>query len=418
MTDLLHVPRNRLVTLVRTAAMLLVLASVFATSAVAAGSPPQTSSPPTIEGQPVVGKTLSAGNGIWANNPTSFSYQWVRCDAQGNNCAAISGATSRTYTVGNGDLNHTLVVLVAAKNASGSSTANSHPSAVVSAPTAPRNTQSPRIAGNPQVGEALVADPGKFSGAGTTTYAFQWQRCDSTGTKCADISGATGQTYGVLKADLGHTLRVRVKATNQYGSTNTVSKPTAAVTEPATPPVPVTTSLTASSPTTICCQTVRLSGSASSGQAGEPITILAREFGYGVSYLVATTTTDASGGWSVRVTPTIATTYLAQTSSSKSAPLTIVVHPRVGFGVSGNTFSAKVTARGSLGGRLAYFQSRTSRGWHTLKLVVVNLQSIAKFQVKLKRGHTYYVRIYLPQIQAGPGYLDGSSAIRQVGGTS
>jgi hypothetical protein len=72
MTVLLHVPRNRLVTLVRAAVTLVVLAGVFATSAVAAGSPPQTSSPPTVEGQPVVGKTLSAGNGLWANSPTDM----------------------------------------------------------------------------------------------------------------------------------------------------------------------------------------------------------------------------------------------------------------------------------------------------------------------------------------------------------
>lgn len=348
----------------------------------------------------------------------ALSYQWLRCDSQGNNCVPVSRATSRNYRLGKDDLNHTLVVLVTAKNASGSATANSHPTGVVSTPTAPKNTVAPSIGGNPQVGESLIADPGKYSGAAASRYAFQWQRCDQSGGTCADIPGATGQTYGVLKVDVTHTLRVAVKATNQYGSTATLSKQTAVVTAAPAPPVPVTTSLAASSSTTICCRTIRLSGTVSSGKAGESITILAREFSTIVSSPVATTTTNAAGAWSVSITPTIATTYVAQTSTSKSPAVTVGVHPRVGFGISGNTFSAKITAHGSSGGRLTYFQTRTSSGWHTLKLVVVNLQSIAKFHVTLKRHHTYYVRIYLPKIQAGPGYLDGSSAVRQVGGTS
>jgi hypothetical protein len=32
-------------------------------------------------------------------------------------------------------------------------------------------------------------------------------------------------------------------------------------------------------------------------------------------------------------------------------------------------------------------------------------------------GHTYTLRIYLPQAQAGPGYLDGTSHSQRVGGT-
>ncbi len=56
--------------------------------------------------------------------------------------------------------------------------------------------------------------------------------------------------------------------------------------------------------------------------------------------------------------------------------------------------------------------------WHTRATIVVNTFSVAHFHVSLKRGHTYTVRIYLPQRQSGPGYLDGSSHIRRVGGNS
>jgi hypothetical protein len=77
-----------------------------------------------------------------------------------------------------------------------------------------------------------------------------------------------------------------------------------------------------------------------------------------------------------------------------------------------------VTGRDSFAGALALFQVRNPSGsWRRLALVVINQYSVAKFHVKLRRGHTYTLRIYLPQAQAGPGYLDGTSQVRRVGGT-
>jgi len=154
-------------------------------------------------------------------------------------------------------------------------------------------------------------------------------------------------------------------------------------------------------------------------KAGEQITILARQFDDIASFPIATTTTDASGNWSVIVTPMIQTHYTAQTNTSTSPPVTIFVHPRVGFGVNGNTFSARVTARDSFAGSVAFFQMRTaSGGWRRIALVVINQFSVAKFHVALKKGHTYTLRIYLPQRQAGPGYLAGTSHSQRVGGTA
>ncbi len=113
----------------------------------------------------------------------------------------------------------------------------------------------------------------------------------------------------------------------------------------------------------------------------------------------------------------IQTDYTAQTSTSTSQAATITVHPRVGFGVNGRTFSAKVTARDSFAGSVAWFQMQTANGsWHRIALVVINQFSVAKFHVALKKGHTYTLRIYLPQQQAGPGYLNGTSHTRRVAG--
>ena len=133
---------------------------------------------------------------------------------------------------------------------------------------------------------------------------------------------------------------------------------------------------------------------------------------------MTTATTDANGNWSAIVTPMIATTYTAQTDDLDQPAGDVSVHPRVGFGVNGNTFTAKVTARDSFAGRIACLErgSPRARG-QPIKLVVINQHSVAKFRVPLKRGHTYSLRIFLTKSQAGGGYIDGTSIIQRVGGT-
>jgi hypothetical protein len=316
----------------------------------------------------------------------------------------------------NTDVGHTILVLITARNEDGSQRANSHPTDVVTKAIAPASKTPPTITGKAVVGAQLVADAGTYAGGAVETYLFQWRRCDKTGGGCVDVAGATGQTYGVRSADLNHTLRVEVTAKNDYGSTVNESKPTTVV-QTATAPA-ITTTVAASRTTTICCQTVRLNGHVSSNKAGEPITIIAGEFDQDVTNTVAKTVTDASGNWSAVLKPLIETTYTAQTSTSKSQQIRVTVHPRVGFGISGNNFSAKITGRDTFAGAVALFQIRTNTGWRTRATIVVNTFSVAHFHVNLKRGHTYTVRIYLPQRQSGPGYLDGSSHIRRVGGNS
>jgi hypothetical protein len=52
---------------------------------------------------------------------------------------------------------------------------------------------------------------------------------DAGGAACADIAGATGQTYVVGPADAGKTVRVVEKATNRFGTATAESTPTTAV---------------------------------------------------------------------------------------------------------------------------------------------------------------------------------------------
>ena len=91
-----------------------------------AGTSPTLTAPvnaglPSILGQPQSGKTFSADPGSWTGNPTSFTYQWQRCDASGANCVAVGSAQS--YTCVPADIDQTMRVAVQATNAAGSAVA-------------------------------------------------------------------------------------------------------------------------------------------------------------------------------------------------------------------------------------------------------------------------------------------------------
>lgn len=192
---------------------------------------PVNTAPPTSSGTPTVGQTLTAENGTWSNNPTSFAYQWLRCNGGGNSCDSVANGTQKTYTLVGADAGSTTRVRVTATNADGSASAQSAQTTVVAPATStagPKNTDPPTIAGTPKVGRELTANEGSWTG-NPTGYAYQWQRCDADVASCASVVGATGKTYGVRLADLGYRLRVAVTARNAKGSASANSAITAVV---------------------------------------------------------------------------------------------------------------------------------------------------------------------------------------------
>lgn len=101
----------------------------YAASAVA----PTNSAPPTIAGTATDGHTLTASPGTWGGTSPSYAYQWQSCDVTGANCANLQGATGASYTLGHGDVDSTLRVLVTASNPGGAVTATSAPTGVIAA---------------------------------------------------------------------------------------------------------------------------------------------------------------------------------------------------------------------------------------------------------------------------------------------
>ena len=95
--------------------------------------------------------------------------------------------------------------------------------------SAPVNAALPAVSGTARQGQTLTASSGSWGGTLPISYAYQWQRCNAGGSGCNSISGAHSATYLLVSADVGHTIRVRVTATNADGSAQAFSAPTGVI---------------------------------------------------------------------------------------------------------------------------------------------------------------------------------------------
>jgi hypothetical protein len=216
------------------ARLLLVSVSIavigLVTAAAASAAVPQNTASPTISGTAREGSVLTASDGTWSNAPTSFTYQWQRCASDGTGCGDITGATNKTYPLVTGDVGHTVRVVVTASNSDGKTSANSAPSDVVASKNGPTNTVKPSVTGSAVVGDTLTVTNGSWTPT-PSSFTRQWQRCASDGAACLNIAGATGQTYGVRSADVGHRLVALVTAHTTTGQATASSNASAVVTQ-------------------------------------------------------------------------------------------------------------------------------------------------------------------------------------------
>jgi hypothetical protein len=186
---------------------------------------------PAITGNDSVGSTLTATSGSWLGPATSFAYQWQSCNSSGANCTNISGATSATYVPTQALAGDAIQVEVTATNTAGSASATS----LFTTPIASRpvNQTAPSVTGTATVGDTLTATPGSWSYS-PTGYQYQWLDCDASGGSCIAIPGATSSTYVLTSSDAGHTIEVRVAASNATGSSTPVASPVTATVSAAT----------------------------------------------------------------------------------------------------------------------------------------------------------------------------------------
>jgi len=93
---------------------------------------------------------------------------------------------------------------------------------------APVNISLPTISGAALQGQALAEVHGSWSNE-PTGFAYQWLRCDASGSGCVAIANATGQAYTPGAEDVGRELRVKETASNAGGPSNPVESTATAV---------------------------------------------------------------------------------------------------------------------------------------------------------------------------------------------
>jgi hypothetical protein len=168
---------------------------------------PVATTPPTVTQK---GDTFTvASNGVWTNDPTEFTYQWESCGIPpgGSSCSPIPGATDSTYAAPIDSYPVNVRLAVTARNGVGSGVAESDTlsfsgSYVVLA--------QPVVSGAPRVGSTLTTTPGSIAdpNAGVVLGGgVGWARCAANGFSCHVIDGASRQTYTLVAADVGFTIR-------------------------------------------------------------------------------------------------------------------------------------------------------------------------------------------------------------------
>src|ERR1700733_8171101 len=129
---------------------------------------------PTISGGTQQGQTIVLDSrGTWAQEPGEYSYQWLRCEASGANCQAISGAIGQSYLLTAADAGHRISLQVIAYNGAGES-APAEPSA-----PSPVITALPLHAVAGEAISAVEGVPVTLDGSGSTPASeitkYRWQ---------------------------------------------------------------------------------------------------------------------------------------------------------------------------------------------------------------------------------------------------
>jgi len=170
--------------------------AVAGLSDAASNAAPVNTGEPKVTGTAQVGETLATSSGTWTSASTiTYSYQWRRCNAQGNGCSNIGGADSSSYLVRAADQGDTLRAHVTAKNADGSAAANSNATDIVK----PRATTPPPAAtgcpsGTGTADVAQISSPAHLLIDGQTVSPSVISRSTSDVTVRFHVSACNGRS--------------------------------------------------------------------------------------------------------------------------------------------------------------------------------------------------------------------------------
>jgi hypothetical protein len=183
---------------------------------------------PEVSGTLEVGHMLTASPGAWSGHVLSYAYQWRGCNRFGQACTNIEGATGASYTLPAGEAGRTLRAQVTASGERQSVSRVSDATQPVASSGSPVVEQPPLLEGGTLQGQTLTVAAGQWSGEGSISYAFQWERCDEAGA-CTAVEGATASSYTLTEVDVGSTMRALVTATDARGSSIAVSAASATI---------------------------------------------------------------------------------------------------------------------------------------------------------------------------------------------
>ena len=176
---------------------------------------PNNTAPPTISGKAQVGELLTADNGTWTGTtPITYTYQWRVCNDTGGACHDITGASGNEYTLKAADQGNTVRVVVTGKNADGTDSGTSVPTAVIaagSATPAPSATGCTKLAAGATAADVSdVSSPARLlidqmqaspsvitRGTGVFTVKFHVSSTCGDPVKGAQLF-ATGVPYGMI----------------------------------------------------------------------------------------------------------------------------------------------------------------------------------------------------------------------------
>jgi hypothetical protein len=182
----------------------------------------------TLDGHAQPAEVLNTNNG-WCVN-LGQTTDGTRSFSHPDPCPASTSGAVTLDTTAVPDGTHALKLTV--DDAAGDSTTAFN--GTLTTHNAPLNTLAPTLSGvsGPRPGTTLTSSRGSWSappGAGAVAYGYEWEDCDTQGNNCQAIPSADGPSYTANAADVGHTLRVLVSATDNDGLTGAESVPTGAV---------------------------------------------------------------------------------------------------------------------------------------------------------------------------------------------